>query len=102
MKYVLVLQWPANSIRDYDWLVRLENSLDQKLSKNCTVDGHDAGTGEMNIFIHTENPMDALAEIRVVLGSYDFWVDARVAYREATGTCYSIVWPRGLTEFHVR
>ena len=101
MKYLLVLQWPANSIRDYDWLVRIEDSLEQKLSVRNEVDGHDAGTGEMNIFILTDDPPGTFQEIKATLGSHDFWVDARVAYREVEGTTYSILWPRGLTEFRV-
>lgn len=101
MKYVLVLQWPASSIKDYDTFVEIEGLLTEKLSENNDVDGHDAGVGEMNIFIHTDNPSGAFKEIQATLGSRDFWIDARVAYREAMKSNYTILWPRDLTEFKV-
>jgi hypothetical protein len=101
VKYQLVLQWPASSIKDYDAMIRIEDTLIEKLSGEHKVDGHDAGSGEMNIFIHTDNPNNAFKEIKAVLGSRDFWVDARVAYREVTGDEYTILWPKDLTQFTV-
>jgi len=101
MKYQLVLQWPASSIKDYDAMIEIENALMEKLSDENDVDGHDAGSGEMNIFIRTENPANAFNEVKRILGSRDVWVDARVAYREATGNEYTILWPKDLTEFNV-
>ena len=79
MKYQLVLQWPASSIKDYDAMIEIEDALVEKLSGGNEVDGHDAGSGEMNIFIRTDNPKRAFNEIKGILGSRDFWVDARVA-----------------------
>jgi hypothetical protein len=101
MKYLLVLQWPAASIKDYDALIEIEDLLTEKLSKDSDVDGHDAGSGEMNIFINTNNPAAAFKEIQATLGSRDFWVDARVAYREATKSNYTVLWPKDLAEFKV-
>ena len=75
--------------------------LTEKLSDICDVDGHDAGSGEMSIFIYSDDPKATFAEIKATLGSRDFWVDARVAYREVTKSDYSILWPKGLTEFKV-
>ena len=43
MKYQLVLQWPARSIKDYDVLVEIEDALIADLSAESEVDGHDAG-----------------------------------------------------------
>src|SRR5205814_6768761 len=43
MKYQLVLQWPASSIKDYDAMIEVEDALIEKLSKANDVDGHDAG-----------------------------------------------------------
>jgi len=101
MKYQLVLQWPAFSIKDYDTMIAIEDVLIEKLSKNCKVDGHDAGSGEMNIFIHTDDPRSAFTEVKTILGSRDFWVDARVAYRELTKNEYSILWPEDLDHFKI-
>ena len=101
MKYQLVLQWPASSIKDYDAMIAVENALVEKLSKAHDVDGHDAGSGEVNIFIRTDDPKLGFNEVKDILGTRDSWVDARVAYREVGGSEYTILWPKGLTEFKV-
>jgi hypothetical protein len=101
MKYLLVLQWPATSLEDYDAMIEIEDALIDKLSVENKVDGHDAGSGEMNIFIWTDSPERAFSEVKRVLGSRDYWGDARVAYREADGDDYTILSPKDLNEFKV-
>jgi hypothetical protein len=101
MKYQLVLQWPASSIKDYDAMIEVEDALVENLSAANEVDGHDAGAGEVNIFIRTDDPTRAFSEVEAILGTRDFWVDARVAYREVAGNEYSILWPKDLTEFKI-
>jgi len=102
MKYQLVLQWPASSIRDYDAMLEIEQSLTKNLSEANDVDGHDAGSNEVNLFIKTNDPKRTFIEIKTILGSRDFWIDARVAYREIEGVEYTILWPPGLIEFKVK
>jgi hypothetical protein len=101
MKYLLVLQWPAASIKDYDRMIEIEDVLIEHLSEGSDVDGHDAGSGEMNIFIHTDDPIAAFNEARAALESRDFWIDARIAYRDLTKSEYKILWPKELKEFKV-
>ena len=101
MKYQLVLQWPATCIKDYDTMLGIEGVLSEKLSSDSEVDGHDAGSGEMNIFIHTNDPGTAFNEVKAALGSGDFWINARVAYREIDGSDYIVLWPKDLHEFKV-
>src|SRR5438309_880897 len=81
MKYALVLQWPMNSIRDYDVMVGFETALIDALRDGSEIDGHDAGSGEMNIFISTDRPAEAFAELKVALVAHDLFTDIRVAYR---------------------
>jgi hypothetical protein len=100
-KYQLVLQWPATYIKDYDAMIDIEDALSENLGQNSEVDGHDMGSGEMNIFIRTDNPVDAFNRVQATLGSRDFWVNARVAYREVENDKYTILWPKGLNEFKV-
>jgi hypothetical protein len=57
MKYVFVIQWPGSSTEDYDSMVEIENLLISGLSDGNNVDGHDVGSGEVNIFIETDNPL---------------------------------------------
>lgn len=101
MRYQLVLQWPAADSQDYDAMIEIEDTLIEQLSAVHEVDGHDAGSGEMNIFIRTDDPERAFAEIERILGSRDFWIDARVAYRELKGDQYVVLWPSNFTDFRV-
>ena len=101
MKYQLVLQWPASSIKDYDAMIGVENALVENLSAANDVDGHDAGSDEVYIFIRTDDPKRTFNEVKAILGTRDFWIDARVAYREVEGSEYIILWPKDLTEFKV-
>jgi hypothetical protein len=101
MKYQLVLQWPASSIKDYDAMIGIEDILIENLGDNEEIDGHDAGSGEVNIFIRTDEPRRTFDRVKSVLGSRDFWVDARIAYREVGQSDYTILWPSDLYKFKV-
>jgi hypothetical protein len=92
IKHQLVIQWPASSIDDYDEMVEIESMLLEKFAPGNEVDGHDAGSGEVNIFIFTDEPMRTFEE-------HDVWPLARVAYRHLEATEYTPIWPKGLTEF---
>ena len=82
-------------------MIEIENVLTKNLSVNSRVDGHDAGSGEMNIFVHTDDPVAAFNEVKSTLGSCDFWVDARVAYREVAKSGFTILWPKDLKVFKI-
>jgi len=45
MKYQLVLQWPASSVKDYDHMIWLEEALTKGICHIALVDGHNAGSG---------------------------------------------------------
>jgi hypothetical protein len=66
MKYVLVLQWPARSVADYDQLVSIEDKL-LAIRGDAVVDGHDIGSGEMNLFITTDRPVVTFDDVRLCL-----------------------------------
>ena len=51
----LVLQFAADGVADFDRLMVLEARLVEVLGEEA-VDGHDFGSGEMNIFILTDAP----------------------------------------------
>jgi hypothetical protein len=100
MRYQLVLQWPASEIADYDALVGIEGLLIEGLV-NDKVDGHDMGSGEVNIFILTDDPHRTFDEINAVLRPGGLWSNARAAYREISASNYSVLWPVDLKHFVV-
>ena len=102
MQYVLVLQWPASSEADFDALIEMEGALESSLNEvHGFVDGHDFGSGEMNLFIHTDAPLHAFRDAHSSLGTDARWAAVRAAYRPADGDGYEVVWPEGLREFSV-
>ena len=101
MRYVLVLQWPGCSEADFDALISMENQVATAVGPYASVDGHDFGSAEMNIFVRTDQPTEAFADAARVLSENPRWGDLRAAYRDESDGPYQIVWPRGLGEFSV-
>jgi len=101
MKYQLVVQWPSTSIKDYDAMIEVEGVLIERLSELHEVDGHDAGAGEVNIFIHTNDIGKAFDEVKAALQGENLLAGARIAYREVNKSKYTVLWPDGLKEFNI-
>ena len=101
MKFQLVLQLPASSIKDYDAMIELEETIMRSLGNLGKIDGHDAGSGEMNIFFHTDHPKLAFERIKQVLGTKDFMPDLKVAFREIGKDEFTILHPAGLDHFAI-
>jgi hypothetical protein len=102
MKYRLVLQFPASSIRDYDDMVALEIDIIGVLGDVGEVDGHDAGSGEMNIFVDTNDPSSAFERIMTLARAIAFSPELKVAYREKGTTRFTALKPFGLADFRVK
>jgi len=101
MKYQLVLQFAADSMEDFDRLVALEARLIEELDDVATVDGHDFGLGEFNIFVLTDDPATVFGKAHGIVISQGVPNGMRSAYREMDGEDYVILWPSSLTEFSV-
>ncbi|MEO8528448.1 MAG: hypothetical protein ABI435_05165 [Pseudolysinimonas sp.] len=102
MRHILVLQWQASLETDFEDLVKMEEELESSLSEYAIVDGHDIGSDEMNIFIETDQPARAFAEVDSILNHWPRWTDVRAAFRAASGGNYAVLWPSGLTHFEVK
>ena len=100
MRYHLVLQFEANTMDDFDQLVILEDKLIEELGSVATVDGHDFGSGEFNIFVLTDEPPTAFSAAHRVVINHGVQNVMR-AYRELVAHDYVILWPPSLTEFTV-
>jgi len=92
MKYQLVLQFPGDQIEDFDQMLKLELDLDLSLGTEHIVDGHDFGSGEMNIFIHTDNPEDAYKKAKGSLHKL-INIEYIAAFRELEGDNYTVLYP---------
>ena len=102
MQYILVLQWPGASESDYQALIDMEDLLEGALpGGHGVVDGHDFGVGEMNIFIDTDSPVEAFADVKAALAENPRWPDARAAYRRIDGEDFEVLCPEGLELFSV-
>lgn len=82
-------------------MVKAEDALIERLSELHEIDGHDAGVGEVNIFILTNDFGKAFDEVKAALQDESLWSDVRVAYREVDKSEYTVLWPEGLNEFKV-
>jgi len=92
MKYQLVLQFPGDKIEDFDELLKLELDLGLSLGGAHIVDGHDFGSSEMNIFIHTDNPEEAFKHAKTFLDKLTT-EEYIAAFRETDSDDYSVLFP---------
>jgi len=92
LKYQLVLQFQAADIHDYDRMIALEDALIASLPSSSIVDGHDFGSGEMNLFIHTNAPEATLKQCLPAIRASDLVLSAS-AYRLLNGDNYNRLWP---------
>ncbi len=79
----------------------IECELEAILGDQADVDGHDFGSGEMNIFILTDTPELTFNLIRPYLDECGVLAEMKIAYRNIEEDQFNILWPAGLTEFKV-
>ena len=85
-----------------DEVLALEDDLIEHLDPDLVfVDGHDAGSGEMNLFLFTNEPEAAFAQIKPILTARSLLEQSRAAYRPADGEDFVPIWPEGLQTFEV-
>ena len=97
MKYQLVLQFDGASIEDFDELLKIELDLGLALSDEHIVDGHDFGSGEMNIFIHTNNPDEAFKVSQEILSNTKI-NEVVAAYRDFDCDEYTVIYPKNYSK----
>ncbi|MDO7084224.1 hypothetical protein WNY51_11750 [Pseudocolwellia sp. AS88] len=93
MKFQLVIQFDTSNFDDFDWLIALEDKLELKLGSAHEVDGHDFGSGEMNIFINTNNPQSALATCKKAIDELTI-LKFIAAYRDFTSEEFTVIYPK--------
>lgn len=96
-----MIQFKQEFFDDLELLVKLEDQLENSLF-DADIDGHDVGNGELNIFIHTNDPTNTLEETKAVLENQDIDLEAvKVGYRDFSSNTYVPIWPEDLEEFKV-
>jgi len=101
MKYNFVVQIPSDSPEDYDGMIALEDEFIELLVDVAEVDGHDVGSGTMNIFIFTDSPQEVFEICKLPLESRGMLEQVRIAYRtvDDDDSDYVVLHPKGLTSF---
>ena len=95
--FQLVLQfrpWGAKGIED---LFSVETKLITALGGMATVDGHDIGSNEANIFVHCVDPWGTLTYCVPVIDAAGLLPIFSAAHRPLDGDRYIRDWPVGNT-----
>ena len=97
MDYQLVLQLKGDDRLDFDAMVSLEDEIQQIVEPIAEVDGHDVGSGEMNIFILTGDPVATFERAKPLLSAASLLDKVSVAYRELRSDDFTLLWPANST-----
>jgi len=101
MKYQLVLQFPYDgSAAAYDRLMALEDAAIEGIGDKGIIDGHDYGSGEMNLFVHTNDPSEAFSVLKRLFGPNEE-AQVRAGYRDFEEDTYTPIFPTSLKHFSV-
>ena len=92
---------PASGFSDYDNMIRLEDAIIDNLGDLGSVDGHDVGSGETNIFLFSDEPVASFERIKPLAESLGLLATLVAAYRETDGENYVVIYPPGRTNFSV-
>jgi hypothetical protein len=102
MRAQLVLQFKTDEdLGSFDKLIRFEEALCSLVGDTDEVDGHDSGSGEMNIFILTDDPVATFNLVQQTDESIRPSKEMRAAYRVLGSEDYVCLWPPGSSHFHV-
>ena len=100
MNYQLIVQFSELLIEDINCIAHLEEQLDEILI-DAEVDGHDIGSNEINIFIHTNHPIASFEEIKAHLSQNIGLETIKIVYRDIHDDQYIPLWPVDLRDFKV-
>jgi hypothetical protein len=100
VKDTIIVQYKTrDSLDEYDWLIKLDDALIQAFAQNnkANVDGHDFGSGNMNIFIFPKRSWhDAFDILKAHLKHHDALSRAIVILRSKSGA-YQVLFPENYT-----
>ena len=92
------------SSEDLDLIVQIEEELDTLFREGhvAVVDGHDIGSGEMNVFVQVARWKPCVEGLLAHMEEATWAGRATAAGRRADGT-YEVIWPKHFTdEFSIK
>ena len=101
VEYLLVLQVPGSSMRRLDELAGMEQRVSAAVRGLGTVDGHEAVSGETNIFILTPRPLEVFERIRGIPEGWELVPKLKAAFRKVDGQDLEVLDPEGPHRFRV-
>jgi hypothetical protein len=101
LQYQLVVQVKDVGSGDFERLVNWENALAEYLGPSATVDGHDLGAGEFNVFIFTDDPVGTFQSIRGFAEARPPPESMAAAYRLVNSDEYIVLWPPESLSFDI-
>jgi len=100
--YLLVLQFTGDSIQDLSAITEIEDQLISLLGESAEVDGHDIGSNEANIFIHTAEPLATFNQCPLLLQTYGAkFLTLKAAFRSLDQSEYTVLHPKTASGFSV-
>jgi hypothetical protein len=100
-RYQLVIQLREENSRAFEDMLRLENALAAVLGDLVDVDGHDAGSGEINVFTFTDSPIVAFERMTAIPELARLLPRLRVAYRAVDAEDFETLHPPGIYSFEI-
>lgn len=102
MEFMLVLQLSGSSLADYDELIELEDAVRAVIEDAGTVDGHDIGSGERNIFIFTGDPKRTFEAVAKVFQHKGVLDSLKAGFRVVGDDAFKPLYPSDLASFAVK
>jgi hypothetical protein len=82
-------------------MIAIEETITTGLGDLGIVDGHDIGSSEMNVFIHTNDPKLAFERAKALLAGRNDLHELTAGYRDFNEDEYTPIYPKGLKHFSV-
>jgi hypothetical protein len=92
--YQLVLQFPETFFAELGELHAFEERVMRSLPRTASVDGHDVGSGTINVFVDTDYPKATFDVIYRRVTTRVIQAKLRVAYRAVASDDWVNLWPR--------
>lgn len=95
MQYQLVMRFRRSTLEAADAVAGLEAALAEALAGVATLDGHDTGARDIDLFMMTADPGSAFRRSKRRLEELALLDTVVVAHRLEGGARFTVLWPLG-------